>query len=128
MGYVVDATVSLTTSSTEGATAYTSPLMGEVVNVQYVPDATAPFATTVDFAVTLERSGIGLWTESNLDAAKVVSPMQSAHSQVGVGLVFSSLAPLSVVPRPIYAAHERVKVVIAGGGAAKSGTFRVRVA
>ncbi len=98
---------------------------GVVSQVSYVKDGTVPFADTVDFAVTLERAGTGLWTEDNVTASKTVSPQQPAHNQSGGALTYDGENPVTA---PIYACEDRVKVAIAGGGDTKRGRFEVVIA
>lgn len=117
-------TVTVTTDADGDAVAYTDrPVTGEIVNVIY---AKTDFADTVDFEVTLEDSGLSVWDEDNVTASKTVAPMQPAHSQAGAALLYADSG--EPVTRPIYAATERVKFTIAGGGNTKSGTFIVVVA
>ena len=124
MTYVERHRVVVTTDSEGAAVAYTDkPLTGEIVNVDYIK---TDFADTVDFAIVLEGSGLGLWTQENVTASKTVSPMQPAHSQAGVALLYADSG--EPVSRPIYAAAERAKFTIANGGSLKTGTFVVVVA
>lgn len=124
MSYAERHEVTVTTDSDGAAVAYTDkPVTGEIVNVIYTK---GDFADTADFAIVLEASGIGLWTESNVTASKTVSPMQPTHDQTGNELVTGE--DDDPVVRPIHAAAERVKITIAEAGDTKSGTFAVVVA
>lgn len=127
MSYAESHVVSITTSTGGGATGYTPVITGTIRNVVYT-EASTPndFSTTVDFTITLEDSGIGVWTESDIDASKTVSPTQPIHDQVGA-LRSSSTAAANDLGGPIVAARERVKIVIAQGGDSKEGTFRIIV-
>lgn len=128
MTHVVEAVVEVTTSSSGAVTGYTSPVTGIISAIVYEPSTLAALATGVALAITMERTGIGLWSQTGLDAAKTVSPTQPIHTQAGVARLASSAAPLTEIGGPIAVANDRVKVAITGGGDAKSGTFRVLVA
>lgn len=129
MSYARDEVVDVTTTSTGGATAYTPVLTGRVANIIYTPSTAAGFSTGADFAITCERSGIGLWTESDIGgAAKTVSPTQPIHDQLGAARNPSTAAPATEIGGPIWVAGERIKVVVAQGGDSKAGQFRVVIA
>ncbi len=83
------------------------------------------FADGVDFAITGEATGIGLWTESNVNAAAVRAPRQPTHSQVGAALLYA--AGGTAVTDKIGIANDRAEIVIAQGGNAKSGAFHILV-
>lgn len=117
MAYAERHTVAITTAAGGTATAYTPVVTGRVLNIRYIKD---DFADGVDFAITAETSGLNLWTENNVNASKTVSPVQAAHLATG--------AASTLTEAPIFVAFERIKIVIAEGGATKSGTFLVVVA
>lgn len=124
----IERVISVVTTSTGGATGYSSgAITGEVVSVQYTPDATSPFATTADFAITLEKTGQAVLASTDSDGTFIKAPVQPAHDQAGDALTFSSGAPLSELVRPIVAVNDRVKVVVAQGGSGKAGSFRMTV-
>lgn len=113
--------VSVTTAADGTATAYTSTTVnGRIRSIQYVK---TDFDNGVDFAITLETTGQGLWTESNVNAAAIRCPRQPTHDAVGVASLYAAAG--EPVEDFIYAADERVKIVIAQGGNAKSGTFYI---
>lgn len=114
--------VTVTTAADGSATAYTPRLSGEVVQLEYVK---TDFADGVDFAITGEATGIGLWTESNVNASAVRAPRQPTHSQVGIALLYA--AGGAAVGNRIALSSDRVKFVIAQGGNAKVGTFHILV-
>jgi hypothetical protein len=124
MSYVERHTVEVTTATGGGGTGYTSVLTGQVANIIYTADGTAPYASTADFTITAESSGLGLWTESNVTASKTVAPHQPTHNQSGV--VQNTAG--DVQSAPCFVANERVKIVIAQGGNTKTGSFVVVVA
>lgn len=121
MSYAERHTVSVTTDASGDATAYTPVVTGRLINVVYTKD---DFAAGVDFTITAESSGIGIWTELSVDASETVAPLQHGYNQVGV--VQDTAGDVWEVP--IYLAEERVKIVVANGGNVKSGTIVVIVA
>lgn len=114
--------VTVTTAADGTATAYTPRLSGKIQQIEYVK---TDFADGVDFTITGEATGIGLWTESNVNAAAVRAPRQATHSQVGAALLFA--AGGTAVSEEIALASDRVKIVIAQGGNVKTGAFHVLV-
>lgn len=116
-------TVSVTTASDGTATAY-SPrgVNGKVHQIEYVK---TDFANGVDFTITGEATGVNLWTESDVNASAVRAPRQPLHSQAGVASLYA--AGGTAVQDRVALANDRVKIVIAQGGATKTGTFHILV-
>lgn len=114
--------VTVTTAADGSATAYTPRLSGKVQQIEYVK---GDFTDGVDFTITGEATGIGLWTEANVNASAVRAPRLACHSQVGAALLYA--AGGTAVTDEIALSSDRVKIVIAQGGNAKSGTFHVLV-
>jgi TPP-dependent pyruvate/acetoin dehydrogenase alpha subunit len=114
--------VTVTTAADGSATAYTPRVAGRVEQIEYVK---GDFADGVDFTITGEATGVGLWTESNVNASAVRAPRQPAHSQVGAALLYA--AGGTAVTDRIALASDRIKIVIAQGGAAKTGVFHVLI-
>lgn len=112
--------VPVTTDSSGAATVYSGPINGRVLNVIYEK---TDFADTVDFTITLETTGQTVWTEENVTASKTVAPRQATHSTAGVAALYAATG--TAVNDHVYAARERVKIVVANGGATKTGTFKV---
>lgn len=118
-------TVAVTTASDGTATAYTPVVSGEIVQVEYVKAQSGNFDDGVDFTITGEKTGIGIWTEANVNASAVRAPRQPTHSQVGAAALYASGG--TAVNAPIAIARSRVKIAIAQGGNAKTGTFHILV-
>lgn len=123
MSWVVRQSVEVETDGDGDATAYLGPFTGQLINIVYTKD---DYAAGVDFSVTAEQSGLELWVQNDVNASAVVSPRQPLHSQAGVGLVYTT--DNKPVCGPIYLAQERIKIVVADGGATKAGTFTAIVA
>lgn len=111
------------TSPVSGAADPLLPLNGEVRAVIYTKD---DFANGVDFTITGEETGINVWTESDVNASKTVHPMVPGSGQDGVALVYAAVGEPVPAGLPVLA-NERLKIVVAQGGNAKSGTFTVVV-
>ena len=116
MAYVETQTISVTTAAGGGATAFSTVVRGRIQQIVYTKD---DFDDAVDFTITLEDTGQNLWTESNVTASKTVNPVTAADLESGSASVLTELG--------IYAAFERVQIVIAQGGDTKSGSFRLIV-
>jgi hypothetical protein len=114
--------VPITTASDGSATAYTPYLSGYINAIEYVK---TNFDDGVDFTITAEATGETLWTESNVNAAKVCMPRGATHSTAGVAALYA--AGGTAVNDRIALGRDRVKIVIASGGNAKAGAFHVLV-
>ena len=118
--------VTVTTDGSGNAVAYTPRVSGKIQQIEYVKDGGAnPFANGVDFTITGEATGIGLWTESDVNASAVRAPRIPTHTQVGAAALYAS-GGVGVLA-PIALANDRVKISIASGGATKVGAFHVLV-
>ncbi len=112
----------LTTDSSGDATAFTKIVNGLVWSIQYVKD---DYEDGVDFTITGETTAQGIWTESDVNAAKTVGPSLPTHDAVGVASLFAATG--EPVERPIAIVNERIKVLIASGGDTKKGTFHILI-
>jgi hypothetical protein len=114
--------VTVTTAADGSATAYTPRLSGELHAIEYVK---TDFANGVDFTITSEATGQQLWAENDVNASAVRYPRAATHSTAGVASLYAA-AGTAVQARPALG-NDRVKIVIAAGGATKVGTFHVLV-
>ena len=121
MSYVEKHTVNVTTATGGGFTGYTPNVTGRIAAIRYVKDGTAPLASTADFTITTEDSAQNLWVDTNINASENVYPVLAGNI-AGTG----AASTLSEVP--VYAALERIKIVVAQGGNTKLGSITVVVA
>jgi hypothetical protein len=117
--------VTATTDGSGNVVAYTPRLSGKIQQIEYVKDGSNGYANGVDFAITGEATGIGLWTENDVNASAVRAPRLPTHSQVGAALLFA--AGGTAVTAPVALSNDRVKISISSGGAAKVGVFHITV-
>lgn len=115
-------TVPVTTASDGTATVYSPYLSGYIESIQYVK---TNFADGVDFTITADVTGETLWTESNVNAAVVKRPRAATHTTAGVASLYA--AGGTAVQDRIALSRDRVKVVIAQGGNATTGSFVITV-
>jgi hypothetical protein len=118
--------VSVTTAADGSATAYTPRLSGLLYAVHYVPDGTTPYDNTVDMTITSEATGQSLVSRTNVSAAFVANPRVATSDAAGTAALFA--AGGTAVQDRIALANDRVKIVLAQGGNAKTGVFHVLVA
>ncbi len=131
MSQIWTADVTITTNGSGAATAYIGPLSdgrslnGEIVAIEYTK---TDFADGVDFTITSETTLQTIWTEANVNAAATKVPRVAAHSTAGVALLVYNDGTRTVpLYAPIFLVNERVKCVIASGGATKTGNIKVYV-
>lgn len=112
--------VPVVTDTNGDATAYTPYLSGKLTAIHYVK---TDYADGVDFTITSDVTGETLWTESNVNAAKVCRPRGATHSNAGVAALYASGG--TAVNDLIRLSRDRVKIVIGSGGSTHTGTFHV---
>ncbi len=119
MAYARRLTVSVTTAADGSATAYSDFIAhGALSQIRYVK---ATFADGVDFTITAEATGETLWAEENVNASATRAPRQATHSTAGVAALYAGSG--TAVLDKIVLANDRIKIVIASGGNATTGTF-----
>lgn len=121
MSYAQRITVAVTTAADGSATVYSPAIdYGQLSQIRYVKDGSNGFDNGSSFAITAEATGETLWSESAVNASATRAPRQAVHTTAGAAALFSTgnaqLAPIAIV-------QDRIKIVIASGGNAKSGTF-----
>lgn len=109
--------VSITTDASGDATVYSDPVNGLLSQVRYVKNN---FDNGVDFTVTLEDTGETLWAESDVNASATRATRQATHSTAGAAALY---AAGGAAVNDLIAVSGRIKVVVAQGGNAKSGTL-----
>ena len=115
-------TIPVTTAADGSATAYSPYLSGYVNSIIYVK---TNFTDGVDFTITADATGETLWTESNVNAAVAKYPRAAVSSTAGVAALYA--AGGTAVTDKIAVSRDRVKIVLAAGGNATTGTFIVVV-
>lgn len=116
--FIVDAV----TDGSGNFTGYSPYLSGRICALHYIK---TDYTDGVDFTITAEATGETLWTESNVNAAKVCMPRGATHSNVGVAALYASGGV--AVNDLIRLSRDRVKIVIGSGGAAHTGQFQIIV-
>jgi hypothetical protein len=119
--------VSVTTAADGSATAYSPTITGAISSIAYVADGTNPYDATVDFAITVEATGQGLWTQSNISASGTRAPRQPTHGQDGTDRFYTGTNVNHAVQDLICLANDRIRIVLAQGGNAKVGQFVITV-
>ena len=114
--------LTVTTAADGTVTAYSPRIAGKVHSVHYVK---TDYADGVDFTITAEATGETIWAESNVNASDVRYPRAATHSTAGAAALYA--AGGAAVLAPVAVANDRVKIVLAQGGNAKSGTFHILV-
>lgn len=113
--------VAVTTASDGSATAYSAgPVTGKVSQIRYVK---TDFADGSTITVTSEATGETIWTEASVNASATRAPRQATHSTAGAAALYA--AGGTAVNDKIALASDRIKIVIASGGATKTGTFHI---
>ena len=114
--------VNVTTAADGSFTGYTPYLSGKLCEIHYIK---TNFTDGVDFTITAEATGETLWTEANVNAAKVCRPRGGTHTNAGVASLYAAAG--TAVNELIRLSRDRVKIVLAAGGNATTGAFHVVV-
>jgi hypothetical protein len=109
---------------TATGTGYSPYFSGFIESIQYVKDGSAAYSDGVDATITLDVTGESIVTLTDMNASTIVKPRAATHSVAGAAATFDGTRP--VLDR-VAAGRDRVKVAIAQGGNAKTGTFIVTV-
>lgn len=118
--------VAITVDSSGNGTGYTAPVTGFVRAIRYVPDGTAPYATGVDITVTGEVSGIAIVTITDAGTSAItVYPRAAVASVANAASLYASggTAVTDLIP----VANERIKIALAQGGNATTGSFHLYI-
>lgn len=114
--------VPVTVNASGDATAYSPPLYGSLVSFNYVKST---YSNGVDFTITAETTGETLWTESDVNATATRYPRAATASTAGVASLYA--AGGTAVNAKIALGGDRVKIVVASGGNATTGTFHITI-
>ena len=109
--------IAATTNASGDVTAYSDTIVtGEVMYVAYVKNN---YDNGVDFTITGETTTLSLWTDTDVNASEVVRPLVAGNLNTDGSALTAYASPMLLA--------ERIKIVVAQGGNAKSGTFRILV-
>jgi hypothetical protein len=114
--------ISITTAADGSATGYTSePVLGRVLGVVYTK---TDFADGSTMTLTVEQTAQPVWAETGVNASAVRYPRSQVHTAAGVAATLDGTVAML---EPVPVAFSRLKLVIASGGNAKTGTFDILV-
>lgn len=112
-------TVAAPVNGSGDATVYSAPIWGSLHSIQYVK---ANYSNGVDFTITNETTGESLWAGTDVNAATIVYPRVAVHDTAGTAATLDGTRAM----RDRHAlAGDRVKIVVASGGASTSGSFNI---
>jgi hypothetical protein len=114
--------VPVTVDPSGDATEYSPHVSGKLVSIRYVKD---DFSDGVDFTITAEDTGETLWAEEDVNASATRYPRAATHSTAGAAALYASGG--TAVNGMISLGNDRVKIVVASGGNATSGTFHILI-
>lgn len=118
MSFVRRLTVQVTTAADGSVTAFSESIdCGLLSQIRYLKTDFADGSTLI----TSEATGETLWSESGVNASATRAPRQATHGTNGAAALYA--AGGAAVLEKIALANDRIKIVISGGGNAKSGAF-----
>jgi hypothetical protein len=123
--FIIREIVTLAVNGSGALTTYTGKVTGRVLQVSYVVDGTNPLDTGGDFTITTEDTAVPILTITNIGVASVsMAPRQATVSVANAAALY---AATFAVNDCVYVANERIKIVIANGGASKTGQLHILV-
>lgn len=114
--------VTVTTAADGSATAYTPRVAGTLKAISYVKPGSGGYDNGVDFDISSEATGEVFWDQDNVNATAHVHTRPPAHTYAGVAGLYAA-AGEGVLADGFPLASDRIKIVIASGGNAKTGAF-----
>lgn len=114
--------VPVTVDASGDATEYSPVLSGKIVSIRYVKD---DFANGVDFTITANGSGETIWAEENVNASATRYPRAATAGTDGTASLYAALG--TAVNDRVVLGRDKVKIVVASGGNATSGTFHITI-
>ena len=119
-------TVALTTDASGDVTAYAANTYGSVLAIRYVPHATTPLDTAATLTISDNVSGLQVLSITSLGLfARDFAPRMFVMTTTGTVALYAAGGTNVLEPVPVAGS---VKVVVAAGGNAKSGTIYLFVA
>lgn len=107
--------VAVVTDESGDAVVYTPALNGVVRSVRYIKPTSGGLDNNSDIDIVTDKGAVVVWDKDNLAASAVIYPMVQAQDNAGAD-VAGSYAPIPVC-------DERIKITVANGGNAGTGTF-----
>lgn len=109
---------SIATDAQGDATVYTTELNGLLRQIRYLK---TDFADGSTITVTNETTGESIWAETGVNASATRAPRQATHTIAGAAALYagSGVAVLDLIA----IANQRLKIVVASGGATRTGTL-----
>ena len=113
--------VTATTAADGTVTAYSPRVSGAIYSVTYIPDGANPFPNTVDVTITAEATGEAILSRSNIAAGFTAYPRAATSAPDGTASLYA--AGGTAIQDKIAVGNDRIKIAVAQGGNAKTGTF-----
>lgn len=120
MSYSERHVVNLVSAADGSGTGYTPVITGKISTIRYVK---TDYTDGVNFTITAEATGETIWAQNAVNISTTVAPRQPTHSTAGVAALYAAAG--AAVNDAICLAADRVKIVIAGAGNAKTGAFHI---
>jgi len=114
--------LTVVTDGAGAATVFSPVLSGSITAIHYIK---TDYATGVDFTITADKTGETIWAENNVDANATRAPRFATSTTGGVAALYAAAG--LAVNAMIHLSNDRVKIVIAAGGASKTGLFHIVV-
>lgn len=123
--YAERQSISVTTDASGDATVYSTVFTGKIHTIRYVRPGSSPLDNGADATITLESTGQAVLTLTNFGAASATFyPRVPVHDEAGAA---ATLDGTRAMRDQVVGVNDRLKIVIAQGGNALSGSFTLVV-
>lgn len=116
--------VTVTTNEEGVGDGFTPAVTGRVIEVQYIKPAAGGYDDGMNLDVETEITGRKIWDEDAVNASDIIRPRVQVQNTSNADL---TLDGTRIMVEPLVVANERIKISVAAGGNAKTGTFYVTV-
>ena len=113
--------VSLTTDASGDVTGYAPSSTGRVLGIRYVK---TDFDNGVGFTITAEATGQAILTLTNQNSSGSFYPRVPVQDDAGADATLDGTRKMR---EPVVIVNDRVKIVVASGGNAKTGAVHVLI-
>src|SRR5438128_11707249 len=103
-------TITLTTAADGTFTGYADACSGKILAIRYVKPGAGGFDNGSTITVTLETTGIAVWSEANVNASATRFPRAATCGTDGTAALYAAAG--TAVNDKIPVANERIKLVI----------------
>lgn len=117
--------IDIVTNADGDFVGYSNVVNGRVLEIRLIVPGSGGLEATSDLAITNELTGAAILSKTDQNGSATWAPRQATHSTAGAAALYA--AGGAAVNDYVVVAESRIKVVVAQGGNAKTGTLFITV-